>query len=144
VEQIAQLALKYQQSGKHFLLCGDPLPPGELYAAPTAFELAGLHVCLLDASPERQTERLKLRGDNADLIPHHVAFAEWMRRHVVDHRHRPEVIINQGWEQMRWHVWNSDEITVVPWTTHIIDTSDLNAIEVARQVLSWIKLQIRD
>jgi len=71
VEQIAQLAVKHQQSGKHFLLCGDPVPPGELYAAPTAFGLAGIQVCLLDASPERQTERLTLRGDSGDLIPHH-------------------------------------------------------------------------
>jgi len=99
VEKVVQLGLKHQESGKHFLLCGDPVPPGELYAAPSAGKLAGIQVCLLDASPERQTERLTLRGDPADLIPHHIAFAEWMRRHVVDHRHRPEVIINQGWEQ---------------------------------------------
>ena len=140
VEQVVRLALKHQEAGKHFLLCGDPVPPGELYAAPSAVELAGIQVCLLDASPERQTERLKLRGDPVDLIPLHVAFAEWMRQHVVDHRHRPEVIINQGWEQMRWQVWNADEITMVPWNCHIIDTSELKAIEVAGQVMSWIKL----
>jgi hypothetical protein len=142
VEKVVQLALKHQRSGRHFLLCGDPVPPGELYAAPSARELAGIQVCLLDASPERQTERLTRRGDPADLIPQHVAFADWMRRHVADHRHRPEVIINQGWEQMRWPVWNSAEITVVPWNSHIIDTSDLNPIEVAREVLSWIRLHV--
>jgi hypothetical protein len=142
VERAVRLALKHQESGKHFLLCGDPVPPGELYAAPSAVELAGILVCLLDASPERQTERLTLRGDPADLIPHHVAFAEWMRQHVLNHRHRPEVIINQGWEQMRWHVWNSEEITVVPWNSHIIDTSDLKPIQVARQVVSWLRLHI--
>jgi hypothetical protein len=67
-------------------------------------------------------------------------FADWMRQHVVDHRYRPEVIINQGWEQMRWQVWNSDELKVVPWPSHIIDTSDLKPIEVGRQVVLWIKL----
>jgi hypothetical protein len=142
VEKAVQLALRHQESGKHFLLCGDPVPPGELYAAPRAGKLAGIQVCLLDASPERQIERLRLRGDPADLIPAHVAFAEWMRRHVVDHRHRPEVIINQGWEKMRWDVWNSDQITAVPWNSHVIDTSDLEPIEVARQVVSWITCRI--
>jgi hypothetical protein len=34
VEQVVQLALKHQESGKHFLLCGDPVPPGELLCSP--------------------------------------------------------------------------------------------------------------
>jgi hypothetical protein len=62
----------------------------------------------------------------------------------VDHKYRPEVIIDQGWEKMRWHVWNSEQITVVPWNSHIIDTNDLKPIEVARQVVSWIKLYVTD
>jgi len=140
VEQVVRLALQKQRSGAHFLLCGDPVPPGELYAAPSAVELAGIQVCLLDISPEKQIERLTQRGDAQELIPHHVAFAEWMRHHVIDHRHRPEVIINGGWEKMRWDVWNSDEVTRVPWDSQIIDTTHLNPIEVAEQVLSWIKL----
>jgi hypothetical protein len=144
VEQVAQLALRYQESGKHFMLCGDPVPPGELYAAPSAGGLADVQVCLLDASPQSQTERLTRRVDTAELIPNHIAFAEWMRGHVMDHRHRPEVIINQGWEQMRWDMWNSDEITAVPWNSHIINTSELKPIEVARQVLAWIKPHISD
>lgn len=144
VEQAVQLALKHQESGKHFLLCGDPVPPGELYAAPSADKLAGIEVCLLDVCAERQMERLRQRGDRAELMPHHVAFAEWMRRHAVDHRHRPEVIINQGWEQMRWQVWNSDEITAGPWNSHVIDTSELEPGEVAREVVSWMKLHLRD
>jgi hypothetical protein len=140
VEQVVQLALQKQRSGMHFLLCGDPVPPGELYAAPGAVELAEIQVCLLDISPEKQIERLTQRGDAPELIPHHVAFAEWMRHHVIDHRYRPEVIINGGWEKMRWDVWNSDEVTRVPWSSYIIDTSPLNPIEVAEQVLAWIKV----
>lgn len=141
VEQVVQLALKHQQAGKHFLLCGDPVPPGELYAAPSAGALAGIQLCLLHASPERQTERLIRRGDPPDLLHAHLAFAEWMR-HVMDHRHRPEVIINQGWDQMRWEIWNSADIIAVPWQSHIIDTSDLSPTEVAAQVLSWIKAYV--
>jgi hypothetical protein len=94
VEKVVQLAVKEQESGKHFLLCGDPVPPGELYAAPSAVKLDGIEVCLLDISAEKQRERLASRGDPTDLIPAHLAFADWMRRHVQDHRYRPEVIIN--------------------------------------------------
>ena len=138
VEQVVQLALEHQKAGTHFLLCGDPVAPGELYAAPGADKLDSIQVCLLDVSPERQTERLTRRGDPADLIPHHIAFADWMRHHVQDHRYRPEVIINAGWEEMRWHVWTGPEITTVPWTSRIINTTHLSSTEVASEVLSWI------
>ncbi len=140
LQQVVQLALKHQKSGTHFLLCGDPVPPGELYAVPGAAELDDIQVCLLDSSPERQIERLVQRGDTPEYIPHHVAFAEWIRHHVVDHRYRPEVIINGGWEEMRWEVWNSEVVTRVPWKTWTIDTSHLSAREVAERVLSWIAL----
>jgi hypothetical protein len=138
VEKVVQLALQKQKSGMDFLLCGDPVPPGELYAAPSAANLDGIRVCLLDISPEKQIERLTQRGDPHEYFSAHVAFAEWMRHHVADHRHRPEVIMNGGWEEMRWHVWNSPETTRVPWTNHTIDTSELYPAEVAAQVLSWI------
>src|SRR5436190_6783519 len=73
LEKVVQLALEQQKSGRHFLLCGDPVPPGELYAVPGAAELAGIQVYLLDISPEKQIERLTLRGDTPEFIPHHVA-----------------------------------------------------------------------
>ena len=139
VEKVVQWALKEQEAGRDFLLCGDPVAPGELFAAPSAGRLAGIEVCLLDVSAERQMERLRRRGDTEDVFPAHVAFADWMRRHAVDHRHRPEVIVNGGWEEMRWEVWNSAEVTVVPWKCHVIDTSELEAGEVARRVLAWMK-----
>jgi hypothetical protein len=34
VERMARRALAVQREGKHFLLCGDPVPPGEVLAAP--------------------------------------------------------------------------------------------------------------
>ena len=142
VEHVVQLALQNQKSGKHFLLCGDPVPPGELYAAPSAGELAGIQVCLLDISPNKQIERLTQRGDAPHYFPAHVAFAEWMRHHVTDHRYRPEVILNGGWEKMRWETWHSPAVTRVPWSSHTIETTHLHPPEVAAQVLSWIKLHL--
>jgi hypothetical protein len=138
VERMVRRALAVQRAGKHFLLCGDPVPPGEVLAAPSADQLAPLAVCLLDASAESQRRRLAARGDDSSLIARHVAFAEWMRHHVVDHRYRPEVILQDSWSDMRWDRWMRDDQVALPWSTHVIDTSHQNPIEVSGLVAKWI------
>src|SRR5687768_1966202 len=105
VERTVLQALAAQRRGKHFLLCGDPVPPGEVWAAPSADRLDHLAVCLLDAGEKAQTARLLERGDDLKFIAHHLAFAAWLRHHVSDHRHRPEVITQNSWPQMRWARW---------------------------------------
>jgi len=139
VERTVRRALEAQREGKHFLLCGDPVPPGEVWAAPSANRLDGLAVCLLDAGEEAQTGRLLQRGDDSNFIPHHVAFADWMRHHVVDHRHRPEVITTDAWPQMRWDRWVGSAAVQQPWSSHIIETSELCPTEVARLVAQWLR-----
>lgn len=42
VERVVQPAIRAQRQDKHFLLCGDPLPPGEVRAAPSADQLEGV------------------------------------------------------------------------------------------------------
>lgn len=142
VEQAVQRAIQAQQAGKHFLLCGDPVPPGEVYAAPSAGQLAHVAVCLLDVSPEAQQDRLLRRGDDPTLIPHHIAFATWMRQHVANLQHHPEVITQSGWEQMQWERWLGDDAQEPPWDSTTIDTTDHSPAEVARLVRSWIQQQI--
>ena len=142
VEQAVRRALDAQRAGKHFLLCGDPVPPGEVWAAPSADRLDRLDVCLLDAGERAQTARLVQRGDDSNFIPHHVAFADWMRHHVVDHRHRPDVITRNAWPQMRWDRWVGTAAIQPPWSSHIIDTSELGPTEVAHLVAQWLRLHI--
>lgn len=139
VERTVQRALEAQQAGKHFLLCGDPVPPGELYAAPSADRLEGIAVCLLDAAPHAQRERLRARGDDPELLPHHLAFADWMRRHVADHRHRPDILLQDGWEAMRWERWLRPDLDQPPWDVCIIDTTDLAPSAVSAQVAAWVR-----
>src|SRR3954449_11501256 len=79
--------------------------PGELIAAPSAARLDRIAVCLLDCDEPSQTERLRRRGDPEELLPLHVAFADWMRAHVRDPGHMPEVITTNGWSEMRWERW---------------------------------------
>jgi hypothetical protein len=139
VERAVVHALEAQRKGKHFLLCGDPVPPGEVWATPSADRLGRLDVCLLDAGENAQTARLIARGDDSTFLLHHVAFAEWMRHHVVDHRHRPEVITQNGWPQMRWERWVGIATTEPPWSSHIIETSKLVPNEVANLVAHWLR-----
>lgn len=136
VEKAVRRALQVQREGKHFLLCGDPIPPGEVLAAPSAPALEGMAVCLLHVSPDAQARRLRARGDDPALLPAHAAFAEWMRAHVADPTHRPDVVMTNGWEEMRWERWTS--LTHAPWDATAIDTSDLRPEKVADRVAAWI------
>jgi hypothetical protein len=115
VERAVQRALAAQRAGRHFLLCGDPVHPAEVIAAPSADRLKGLAVCLLDASEDAHRRRLFLRGDDPTLMTRHVAHAHWLRAHVVDARRSPR------------------------WTTHVIDTSELRDYEVAARVWLWMR-----
>jgi 2-phosphoglycerate kinase len=87
VEAVVQRALA---GGRDVLLAGDPVAPGELIAAQSADRLDRIAVCLLDCDATSQTERLRRRGDPEELLPRHVAFADWMREHVRDPGHMPE------------------------------------------------------
>lgn len=142
VEKTVQRALEAQREGRHYLLCGDPVPPGEVLAAPSADRLDRLYVCLLDAVESVQTSRLLQRGDEPRLIAYHVAFADWMRRHVVDHRHRPDVITQNGWPPMRWDRWVGTSAAQPPWSPHIIDTSELGPSEVAQSIAQWLRQRL--
>ena len=100
------------------LLAGDPVAPGELIAAPSADRLDRIAVCLLDCDAASQTERLRRRGEPEELLPRHVAFADWMREHVRDPGHMPEVIMDNGWDAMRW-----ERLVGADWSFDVIDTS---------------------
>lgn len=139
VERVVRRAVDAQREGRHFLLCGDPVPPGEVWAAPSADRLESLHVCLLDAGEAAQTARLRERGDDLKFVRHHLAFAGWMRHHVVDPGHRPEVVTGNAWPQMRWDRWVGSVSTEPPWSRHIIETSELGPKEVANLVAQWLR-----
>jgi hypothetical protein len=132
VEQVVQAALVEQEAGRHLLLAGDPVPPGEVLAAPSADRLDGFAACLLDCAPAEQERRLRARGDPPELLRHHVAFAEWMRGHARDPAHRLEVIAD-GWPEMRWERLPSG------WEVAEIDTTDLTPSDAAAEVLAWCR-----
>jgi hypothetical protein len=136
-EAAVRRALGLQADGRHLLLSGDPVAAGEVLAAPSADALDGIAVCLLDVSPQAQTERLLHRGDPARLLPDHRAFAKWMRGHARDPRHMPHVLTTGGWEAMRWDRLSAVDSAVGAWGMEIVDTSTLSRDQVAAEVLAW-------
>jgi energy-coupling factor transporter ATP-binding protein EcfA2 len=141
-EAAVQRALALQDEDRHLLLSGDPVAAGEVLAAPSAIDLQGVAVCLLDVSPAAQAARLNRRGDNPALMADHQAFARWMRGHAIDPHHMPHVLISGGWEAMRWERWTG----LVPessWGMEMIDTSRLSPEHVAAEVVAWCHRVLR-
>jgi hypothetical protein len=132
VEQVVKAALVEQEAGRHLLLAGDPVAPGEVLAAPSADRLEGFAACLLDCAPVEQERRLRARGDPPELMPDHLAFTEWMRGHARDPGYRLEVIA-RGWAEMRWDRLPST------WEIAEIDTTNLSPAGVAAEVLAWCR-----
>lgn len=135
-EAVVRHALELQAQGRDLLLAGDPVAAGELIAAPSADQLDGVAVCLLDVDREAQSARLSARGDDPALLVHHIAFADWMRSHAEDPGHRLEVLQANGWKRMRWERCSAFRDSGGR-TTYVLDASDLNADAVAAELLGW-------
>lgn len=139
-QQTAELAVRraiqLQATGRHLLLAGDPVAAVEIVAAPSSPELNALAVCLLDADTESQAARLAARGDAPQLLSHHQAFADWMRRQASDPLHMPHVVSDGGWDQMRW---DRLQRVVDRWDMRVIDTSPMTRPEVATHALDWCR-----
>ena len=141
-EYAVQQALELQAEGRHLMLAGDPVAPGELLAAPSADRLEATAICLLDCAPEAQTARLAARGDDPALLPHHIAFADWMRGHAADPGWMPHVLTTGGWPEMRWDRWSAWSAGDPRWRVDVIDTTALAIPEVADRVLAWAERAI--
>ena len=137
-EAVVRRALERQREGRHLLLSGDPVAPGEVMAAPSAAELDGIAACLLDLRPGAQAARLTERGDDHGLLVHHQAFADWMRAHARDPQHMLNILTTDGWDAMRW-----DRLDIAPgdrrWEMGVLDTSDLSREQMAAEVLRWCR-----
>lgn len=141
-EAVIRHALELQAHGRHVLLSGDPVAPGEVLGAPSTERLHGIAVCLLDVDRTAQVARLAARGDDPALLGHHVAFADWTRQHACDSGHMPDVLQTNGWAQMRWERW-ADGGNNSSWALHVIDTSRLTAEQVAVELLGWCRRALR-
>lgn len=135
VELALRRTIELADQGRHLLFAGDPVPAGEVLAAPSA-DRVDVAVCLLDVDQGTQSARLDQRGDPPEHRHLHHAFADWMRCHASDPAHLPEAITTDAWPQMRWHRWTGRD-PGPEWAMTVIDTSPLTEEEVGAQVAAW-------
>jgi hypothetical protein len=136
-------ALEFQDRGLDLLLTGNS-PLGEVLAAPSAPQLNGIAVCLIDVADQERRDRLAVRDkgrwDHA-AIDAFCGWAAWHRGHARDPRYRPEVIISGSWPEMAWHRWTGWTAEDPRWHTHVIDTSGRPLAASVDQAERWVTEQ---
>ena len=88
--------------------------------------------------------RLMERGDDPALIPRHIAFAAWMRAHIINPGHRLEVVKQGGWDKMQWDRWTAAADRSGLRKPHRIDTTGLNPADVGKLAAAWIRQQMAE
>lgn len=140
----AQQALAYEQMGKHLLLAGQS-PIGEVLATPSAVELDGVAVCLVDVSDEVRVQRLR-RRDGARSNPSserdYVRWAEWHRRHAEDPRHERGVIVRPDCVAMKWSRWSDWSKGDPRWQVDVIDTTGIPLDDAVELLRAWVERQL--
>ena len=140
-EEWIQRVVASHANGCDTLIAGQT-PMGEWLAVPSAIELDGLAVCLLDVSDRVRAQRLGRRS--AAIAPgrpelgHLLAWASWHRSHAADPQCRQEVIRQGGWEWMRWQRWQHWERGDRRWDVLTLDTSLAPIDETVKQLAHWI------
>jgi hypothetical protein len=141
VEVAVQRAIALAGAGRHLLLAGDPVPAGEVLAAPSADQV-DVAACLLDADAASQSARLDARRDPPELRELHLSFAAWMRRHATDPEYVPHVVTTGAWPEMRWDRWVGAPAATERWAMTVVDTSHRSPDDVGRAVADWARSAI--
>ncbi|MDO0935159.1 hypothetical protein QQY66_27105 [Streptomyces sp. DG2A-72] len=142
-EMWVRRALEYQDRGIDVLLTGQS-PLGELLAVPSAQLLDGIAVCLIDVADDLRRVRLAERDPgrwDAPAVDAFLGWAAWHRKHALDPRHRPDVIIDNSWPEMAWHRWTGWHADDPRWRTQLLDTTDQPVTKSVVQVERWITQQ---
>lgn len=136
-------ALEYQGRGIDLLLTGQS-PLGEILAVPSAPLLDGIAVCLVDVAGEVRRARLAKRDQgrwDEAAVDAFLGWAVWHRRHALDPRHRPDVIVDGSWSGMVWDRWTAWAAEDPRWRTHLLDTTDQPLARSVDQVELWVAEQ---
>lgn len=142
-EMWVRRALEYQDRGIDVLLTGQS-PLGELLAVPSAPLLNGIAVCLVDVADDVRRVRLAERDPgrwDSPAVDAFLGWAAWHRKHALDPRHRPDVIIDNSWLEMAWHRWTNWHADDPRWRTQLLDTTDQPVTESVDLVERWITEQ---
>ncbi|WP_427884870.1 hypothetical protein ACQHIV_22055 [Kribbella sp. GL6] len=142
-EQWIGRALKYQDRGIDVLLTGQS-PLGEILASPSAPQLDGIAVCLVDVDDEERRRRLDRRDNglwSPAVLDSFVRWGAWHRGHAEDPRYRPEVIIDGSWPEMAWDRWSDWTKDDPRWNTHLLDTTGRPTTQCVDDLMRWVMRQ---
>ena len=140
-EEWTRRVLASSPDGRDTLIaCQSPI--GEWLSVPSATDLDGIAVCLLDVSDRivRSASggvRPGSRSGDTELAPL-LAWAAWHRSHAADPRSRQDVIRKGAWERMRWERWEHWERGDRRWDVVMLDTSDEPVDGTVEQLAGWI------
>ena len=133
-------ALEYQADDVDLLLTGQS-PLGELLASPSAPQLNGIAVCLLEVADRDRFIRLEQRDPGRwddDAKRAFAGWARWHRDHAADPQNRQAVIIAGGWDEMCWQRWTSWSRDDPRWHTTVLDTTNRSVEATASQLRGWM------
>ncbi|MEU6017779.1 hypothetical protein ABZ826_28160 [Streptomyces sp. NPDC047515] len=141
-EMWVRRALEYQD-------CGIDCSPGSRPWAkssqcPPLHCWDGIAVCLVDVADEVRRVRLAERDPgrwDAPAVDAFLGWAAWHRKHALDPRHRPDVVIDKSWPEMAWHRWIGWHAGDPRWRTQLLDTTDQLVTKSVDQVERWITEQ---
>ena len=95
-EEAVLRAAHFDGEGRHLLLAGDPVAPGEVLAAPSARWSTSPSACSMSVSTPSGNGSAA-EGTPRSCFARHVAFADWLRGHAIDPRHMTHVLSTDGW-----------------------------------------------
>ncbi|MFD5828514.1 hypothetical protein [Lentzea sp. NPDC060358] len=136
-------ALEYQERGLDLLLTGQS-PLGEVLAVPSAPEVDGIALCLVDVDDEVRRARLAERDSgrwDASAVDAFLGWAAWHRGHARDPRHLPEAITGGSAPDMAWHRWAGWAAGDPRWSTHVLDTTGEPVSRSAGEIERWVVRQ---
>jgi len=142
-EDWIQRALDYQLRGIDMLLTGQA-PLGEILAAPSAPQLEGIAVCLVDVADDVRRERLEQRQPGtweAQAVEAFLNWAAWHRGHAADPHYQPELLLSGSRENVAWHRWTAWGAEDPRWATHVLDTTHEPIEQCVQRVEAWITEQ---
>ena len=135
-ERLLNTAIRHQVEGRDTVVCGGAVL-GEILACPSAPQVDGIAVCLLDCRDLVRVDRLRAQRPHLatqDML----SWSAWLRVHVADPTWEPHVIRTGEVPEMDWSRWKSWQRGDPRWHAWTLDTSDMTLQQLGDWLTHWI------
>lgn len=136
-EQWLAVALENQRRGIDTGIVGAAVP-GEILACPSAPEIQGIHMLLLDCHDVTRIDRLR-RRNGKEATQDMLNWASWHRMHALDPQWRPDYIRSpKAWPELKWDRWADWKRGDERWKIEVLDTTNLTIDQVVGGLAEWV------